>query len=392
MAGTADLVRLQWPLDHSIDVAAQTLAPKVAASELEKARTGFAAVAVSTPVTVDAGGTTFTLEPADFADAVVLTPAADGTITPRADDAKLVALVHDAAVAAGAQTEPRDATVTFSGLVPTVHDAVPGHMLDDDSIRTAVWRAISSTERTATVVTRETQPQWTTQRLTATLPKEKISSFTTYFPCCQARAQAIRTAGSLVDGTYLLPGGQLSLQAVLGDAAGADGGGVPAGTTGTGPAGPSDGDGLSQVATTVFNAAFFAGMRLDAWTPHASYVSGYPEGREARFSSPDVDLRWTNSTDGGVLVRVRTTDTSMTVDLHGTKTWDVGATTSDRYDVVPPKKVVDGSPTCVPQDPVEGFAVDVSRIFRKEGTVVRTEKLTTRYRPEDDVTCTYHGG
>jgi vancomycin resistance protein YoaR len=390
--GTARVVQAQWPAEHALDVAAEILTPAVPASEFERVRTEFADVAVSSPVTVEAGDVSFRLEPADFAEAIVLTPAEDGTITPRADDEKLRTLVHGAAEDAGLEKEAKDATVTFSGLDPTVQESAPGLALDDASISTEVWRAISSTERTARVATTKTEPTWTTEKVEATLPKEKISSFTTYFQCCQARVVNIQKGGAVVDGTYVLPGEQFSLNDVLGDTTTAASGYVKSGIILYGRAAEAYGGGLSQVSTTVFNAAFFSGMQLDAWTPHAYYISRYPEGREATISYPDLHHKWTNTTDGGVLIRVRTTDTSITVDFYGTKKWDIEATKSDRYNIVQPTKIYDDDPECIPQSPVPGFTVDVGRIFTSGGKVVRTQTFTTRYQPKDDVTCTYRGG
>ncbi|HEX6917678.1 MAG TPA: hypothetical protein VF140_06330, partial [Phycicoccus sp.] len=80
-----------------------------------------------------------------------------------------------------------------------------------------------------------------------------------------------------------------------------------------------------------------------------------------------------------------------TVDFWGRKKWDVEATKSARYNVVQPKKILDDSPKCLPQSPVPGFTVDVGRVFKQAGKVVRTQKFTTRYQPEDSVTCTYRG-
>ncbi len=392
VAGTADAVRAQWPAERTVEVAADSLPPKVRASEFERVRTEFAEVAVSGPVTVEVGEKSFALEPQDYAAAIVLEPAENGTITPRPDEKRLLAVVHEAAEDADVERDARDATVTFSGLEPTVRKSVPGRALDDESITTEVWRAISSTERTATVTTSPTEPQWTTEEVRATLPEGKISSFTTYFPCCQTRVENIERGGAAVDGTYVLPGEQFSLNDVLGDTTTAASGYVEAGIIRNGRAAEARGGGLSQLSTTLFNAAFFSGMQLDAWTPHSYYISRYPEGREATISYPDLHHKWTNTTDGGVLVKVRTTGTSITVDFYGQKKWDIEATKSERYDVTQPKKVYDDDPECIPQDPVVGFAVDVGRIFKQGGKVVQTQTFTTRYIPEDDVTCTYQGG
>ncbi|KRE61146.1 VanW family protein [Nostocoides sp. Soil756] len=389
LESTAAAVRRWWPAQDSVEVVATTTPPKVSASELERVRDEFAEVAVSAPVTIEAGDRSFRIPAADLAPAIVLTPAADGTITPRADDAALRAVVHKAALAARVDAPAVDALVTFSGLEPRVTPHVVGRTLDDAAVSREVWKALTSADhRTATIPTRQVQPGFTTDAATASLPTGVISTFTTKFPCCQARVKNIQKGASVVDGTYVLPGKQFSLNAVLGDTTTKESGYVQAGIIRYGRAAMSYGGGLSQVSTTVFNAAFFAGMRLDAWTPHSYWISRYPEGREATISYPNLHHKWTNTTQGGVLVKATTTATSITVTFYGQKTYDVTATKSARYDVTKPKVIVDDSPDCLPQNPVDGFTVDVGRIMKQGGKVVQRETFTTKYVPEDDVTCT----
>ncbi|MGL5817241.1 MAG: VanW family protein [Phycicoccus sp.] len=385
--GTADALRRSWPGRTTVVVAVDRRAPKVSAAELERVRTEFADIAVSGPVSVTANGKTFTLTPKQFAPAVVLTPGDDGTITPRADGPKLAAVVRAAATAAKAGVAPKDATVTFSGRTPTVKPHVRGVGLDEKSLQTEVWRAIGSKARSATVATTASEPKFTTAVAQATLPKERISTFTTYFPAGQARVQNIKLATRLINGTYVKPGGQFSMNAILGQRT-PEKGYVKAGIIRNGRAAENYGGGISQVSTTIFNAAFFSGMRLDEWTPHYYYISRYPEGREATISWPDLHNTFTNVTDGGVLMELSATDTSITVSFYGTKKWDIEATKSARRDIVAPKTYSDPDPECITQSPVPGFTVDVGRIFRQGGTVVKRESYTTRYRPEDDVTCT----
>ena len=385
--GTADAVRRWWPGDRTVEVAAEAVPPKVSAEELARVKAEFADVAVSGPVTVKAGEQGFTLTPAQLAPAIVLEGDDQGVITPRADDAKLREIVHAAAKKAKAEVEAKDAVVTFSGRTPTVRAHVPGLALDDASISAEVWKAIGGTTRTATVKTTITQPDFTTDIAKKTLPKEKISSFTTYYQPGQPRVQNIKLASRVINGTYVPPGQQFSMNAVLGQRT-PQKGYVEAGIIRGGRAAESVGGGISQVSTTIFNAAFFAGVQLDAWTPHYYYISRYPEGREATISWPDLHNKFTNTTDGGILVQVSATDTSITVSFWGTKKYDVTATKSARYDIVQPKKYTDDDPDCINQSPVVGFKVDVGRILKQGGKVVKTEKFTTNYRPEDDVTCT----
>ncbi len=384
---TLDAVRARWPGKSTITVAAAPREPRVSMAELTRVRTEFADVAVSGPVTVQAGGKSVEIPPKAFAPAVLLTAADDGTITPRADDEKLLEIVHSAAKEAKVELAAKDAVVTFSGLTPTVKPSASGLSLDDTSVTTEVWSAIGSTTRTASVATKKTQPEFTTARAKATLPKGKISSFTTNYQPGQTRVSNIRLASKIINGTYIPPGEQFSMNGILGERT-PEKGYVEAGIIRYGRAATSYGGGISQVSTTIFNAAFFSGMKLDAWTPHFYYISRYPEGREATISWPDLHNKFTNVTDGGVLIEVVTTDTSITVSFYGTKKYDVEATKSKRYDIRAPKKIVDDDKDCINQSPVEGFSVDVGRILKQGGKVVKTEKYTTNYDPEDDVTCT----
>ncbi|HET6967370.1 MAG TPA: VanW family protein [Ornithinibacter sp.] len=385
--GTADAVRRWWPGDRTVEVAARAVPPKVSAEELARVKAEFADVAVSGPVTVTAGEKSFTLTPAQLAPAIVLEGDDQGVITPRADEEKLLDIVHAAAKKAKAEVEAKDAVVTFSGRTPSVTAHVSGLALDDASISAEVWKAIGSTTRTATVSTKAVEPEFTTDIAKKTLPKEKISSFTTYYQPGQPRVHNIKLAARVINGTYVPPGQQFSMNAVLGQRT-PQKGYVEAGIIRGGRAAESVGGGISQVSTTIFNASFFAGVQLDAWTPHYYYISRYPEGREATISWPDLHNKFTNTTDGGILIQVAATDTSITVSFWGTKKYDVTATKSARYDVVQPKKYTDDYHDCINQSPVVGFKVDFGLIFKQGGKVVKTQKFTTNYRPEDDVTCT----
>ena len=78
------------------------------------------------------------------------------------------------------------------------------------------------------------------------------------------------------------------------------------------------GGGVCQVSTTVFNAAFEAGLSIERRTNHALYISHYPLGRDATVNYPDLDLVFTNDTDRWLLVRTFVGAGSLTVNLYGT--------------------------------------------------------------------------
>jgi vancomycin resistance protein YoaR len=143
-----------------------------------------------------------------------------------------------------------------------------------------------------------------------------LGTFTTPYACCQPRVTNIRLIARTVDGTLIAPGESFSLNDVVGRRTKAKGY-VEAPFILDGELSSDVGGGVSQFATTTFNAAFFAGLRLDRHQPHSFYISRYPAGREATVNYPSIDLRWTNTTSAPILVRASTTATSLTVALYG---------------------------------------------------------------------------
>ena len=63
------------------------------------------------------------------------------------------------------------------------------------------------------------------------------------------------------------------------------------------------GGGISQFATTLYNAAYFAGMGDVTHTPHSFYISRYPPGREATVFDGEIELAFSNDYPTGVLIQ-----------------------------------------------------------------------------------------
>ena len=70
---------------------------------------------------------------------------------------------------------------------------------------------------------------------------------------------------------------------------------------------------------------FFAGLKDVEHKPHSVYIDRYPEGREATVAWPSVDLKFTNTTPYGVLIKadvVKSTPSAegaATVSMYSTK-------------------------------------------------------------------------
>ena len=74
---------------------------------------------------------------------------------------------------------------------------------------------------------------------------------------------------------------------------------------------------MCQVSTTVFNAAYEAGLKITERTNHALYISHYPQGRDATVNYPDVDLKFVNDTPHWLLLRTYVGSYSLQVELYG---------------------------------------------------------------------------
>ena len=122
------------------------------------------------------------------------------------------------------------------------------------------------------------------------------------------------------------------------------------------------GGGVSQSATTTFNAMFFAGLKDIEHKPHGLFIDRYPAGREATVAWPSLDLKFQNDTKYGVLVQayiVKGTPSSrgsITVRMWSTKTYDkVAATDPIKSNFTTGREIKDDSKDCEPTSPVRRF-------------------------------------
>lgn len=151
---------------------------------------------------------------------------------------------------------------------------------------------------------------------------EPISTFTTFYAAGQSRVQNIRLIAELVDGTVIPAGESYEVNDAVGrrtrDNGFTDGGAILDGEL------VSDvGGGVSQFATTLFNAAWFAGVDLVDFKAHSFYFSRYPPGREATINFPNVDLEIRNDTPHAILIDTDSDATSITVTFWSSPYWDV---------------------------------------------------------------------
>jgi vancomycin resistance protein YoaR len=228
-------------------------------------------------------------------------------------------------------------------------------------------------------------PVFTTERAKSLGIKEEVGSFTTPYSPGEPRVTNIRRASRILNGTIIPSGGTLSLNKVLGRRT-EDRGFVPAPMVADGLLVDSVGGGVSQLATTLFNAAFFAGFALDEHTAHQLYFSRYPEGREATISWPTPDLVVTNNWKAAALVRVFNGADSLTVGIYSTSfNRRIETETSERYDTTEPVERRVTADWVAPGQEVlktegsQGFSVKVSRKVYEGPTLKSDSAFETVY-------------
>jgi vancomycin resistance protein YoaR len=148
---------------------------------------------------------------------------------------------------------------------------------------------------------------------------EPIGTFTTNHAAGEPRVLNIHRIADIIRGAVIAPGATFSINDYVGRRTTANGF-VSAPVIDENYKFTEDvGGGISQFATTIFNAAFFAGLDIPSYFMHGIYISRYPYGRESTISFPGPDVRIRNNTPYGVLIWPTYTDTSITVTMYSTK-------------------------------------------------------------------------
>ena len=378
----------------AVPLPADVVQPEITDEEAEQVADNFAEPAVSAPVKVKAGGAgTFKVSPAMIAAALTFAPE-NGTLAPNLDAAKLRDSA-DAAVKTVELTEPKDATVRLVNGKPKVIAAVNGTEVAAEELKKAVEPALteSGSGRTVSVELSGAKAKFSTADAKKLGVKRVTGEFTTYFPYLPYRNINIGRAAELINGTLLKPGDTFSLNGIVGERTKANGfteGFIIKG----GKFKKELGGGVSQSATTTYNAMFFAGLKDIQHQPHTLYIDRYPAGREATVAWPSLDLKFENDTKYGVLVQayiVKGTPSrqgSITVKMWSTKTYDK-ITSSDlaRSNFTTGRDIEDDSADCEPMTPAQGFTVNYQRLFHNDDKVVKRENFAWTYAPTDRVRC-----
>jgi vancomycin resistance protein YoaR len=389
-AAAETIVRALGQLDRTLGATplpVSVASPQMTAQMLAAPATN-ARLAVSQPVTVKAAGRSFRL--------------------PRWRLAKLLRLPRDGstrlAIAGGAADAyfhrlsetvgrpPRDAGFAVYGESVQVVPARDGLEVNVPRAARAILRAATRpTHRVARLTIVHAEPRRSTAEALALGIDRRMSSYKTYYSGTADRITNLQLGVKALDGSLVAPGGTFSLNDAIGERTAERGFKSAPVIIGT-EYSEEVGGGTSQVATTAFNAAWEAGLRITERHPHSLYISRYQLGRDATVYWPSLDLKFVNDTKSWVLVKGFAESDGISIAIYGgeKRRVDSSATPLVVTGPIPVHRVKDPKlakgKTVVD---VEGTAptrtTATRKIYSADGDLIRSETWTTSYEGETRV-------
>jgi vancomycin resistance protein YoaR len=289
--------------------------PKVTASALQAAAAQ-ARTALSAPVTLTLGETRWKLPRWRLAGLLDLPDHGQRALAvggPRADR-------WFAALQRRVNHPAKDATflVSSNGIDVGIAPERDGVELDLRAAARAILAAASQrTGRVARLRISRTRADRTVAEAKRMGVRKLIANYTTTYGGEANRLHNVRLVAQLVDNHLIAPGAEFSFNKTTGERT-AQKGFREAPVIINGELQTGLGGGVCQVSTTVFNAAYDAGLPITARTNHSLYISHYPTGRDATVNYPDLDLKFVNDTRHWLLIRTFVGSYSLTVALYGT--------------------------------------------------------------------------
>ncbi len=375
-----------WTDGRAVQLPVTTTPVSTTPEGVRTALTEVAEPAVSAPVTVTGDGADAELEPEVIADALRFAPDGEGGLEATIDTPTVI----DALAPQLADTEQQgnDAEVVLQGGSPTVLPSVTGRVIDWKVSLEPLMEVLTGTEQRSLPARYVEEPaELTTAEAEGLGIDEVVSEFSTS-GFADDSGQNIKRIAEQVDGAVVEPGETFSLNGHTAPR-NASNGYVEAGIIDDGRPDRGIGGGVSQFATTLFNASYFAGMTNVEHHEHSYYISRYPEGREATVFEGALDLQFRNDSPSGILIDTAWSPESITVRFWSTKHYDVEPNTSERSAFTdPPTKRISGDP-CIESSGSPGFTVSNTRTVRDAdtGAVVSNDGHTTVYDPQPEVIC-----
>lgn len=372
-----------WLDPAGVEVEPVEVEPAINDDAIEAMRTGDVAKALDNPLTINGeNNVAGTLRKDEIAQFVSI-EAKDGKLELKVDTPKAQQLFEERMD--GAQVPGQNAKISFSGDKMNVTPSVDGSIIDWEKTLKDFDKRVKGDERTWDADYKPDPAEYTTEMAEKATFNDTVSEFSTG-GFSGASGENIRRVAAQVDGAVVNPGETFSLNGYTGPRGTAQGY-VESGIIINGHSGTAVGGGISQFATTLYNAAYFAGFEDVAHTPHSYYISRYPAGREATVYEGSIDLQFKNTTNTPVRIETDFGGGKITVRFKGVKTYNVESVNNGRWATTQPTRMSVGE-DCSPSSGAPGFTTSDTRIIKDlSGREVSRETTTTVYDPQPIVSC-----
>ena len=375
----------QWPANQLIEVTADVTDPAVTTSQA-------AALAATLNAHVFAGPTTLTgpnvnaVLPAQVVAQASTIDVRDGSLAWSVDGAALSTFILNAYP--DVENAASDASYRFTKAHKLkVRAGEPARSLDVPAVGDAVLAAAATTARSAPLPYVETPPEVTADDLPTQDFKELISHFRTPLTNEPIRTRNLVRAAELVTGTIVKPGEKFDLTKVISPITRENGyyeahiivGGVF--TNGMG-------GGLSQMATTTYNAGYFAGYGDITHRPHTVWFPRYPAGRESTMYTGQINVVFENTTPYAMIMNSYVEDGYLNVDIWSTPYYTVKTKASPKTNIKQPTVVTRSGKGCEAKGFGEpGFTITNTRWVYHDDELVEKRSWTWTYNPDNAVKC-----
>ena len=308
------------------------------------------------------------------------------TLVPYVSEGKMWLFLRS--LAPDVKIDPRNAGFASDGANVRVIAGVTGEILDVTKTAKAVnATALKPTARTVAVAVTSTEPAFTTADAEATTFSDQLSTYTSKYVGVPNRRVNVAITTKYATNVFLAPGQSYNFDRQIGPRTEARGYKLAPGITGPNTLEDVLGGGICQVSTTMFNAVFFAGLKVTERHNHSIYISHYPKGRDATVTSGGKNLRFVNDTDHHIWIRGSSDGITTTISIYGTSdgrkvTYSVG----DFYNVKSPATVRVKDPTLpvgttkVTDSGQTGRQLKTTRLVTAaDGTVIRKDTWTSTW-------------
>ena len=360
------VVATRLPGEDSIAVSTQTADPPTDDADVD-AVVEQAESVVAGPITLTRPNGELTITPRELAKVLDVGLAEDkAALELRVKPKALQVAVGEAA--AELETDPIDASFELSGASVNVVPSIEGFSFAPKKAAGQILKVAATRNRSAVLKGVTVPADFTTRDAKSLDITEQVSTFTTSHACCEARVTNIHVIADLVDGAVVQPGESFSLNDFVGPRTEAKGFiGAPA--IRDGEFVEEIGGGISQFATTFFNAIYFGGYDLLEFQAHSYYISRYPMGREATISTPAPDLAFLNDSNAGIYIDTSYGDTSITVSFYGNTKGEIESVSGQPHNYEQPGRECRENASLGKKEVVvvdsghTGFDIVVTRVF-----------------------------